>query len=83
MQRRVAMSRVTATYRSNAPVGAAAGRPVAEAIAAAGQTFGESVGAVILFAIAALPWALLLGAAIWAWRRFGRRKPPIRPDPPA
>jgi hypothetical protein len=80
--RRVAMSTITASYQSTAPAGNAAGRPIADALASAGQTLGQSVGAVIVFAVASIPWIILLLAALWAIRRWRRRRP-VSPETPA
>jgi hypothetical protein len=76
MERRVAMSRVSANYRSTAPVGAAAGRPIAEALASAGQTLGSSLATAIMVLIAALPWVAIGLAAVWLVRRWRRGRPP-------
>lgn len=74
MQRRVAMSRIDAAYRSIGIAGGGALEPVGEAFGAAGQTLGRSVALLIAFAVAALPWALLLMLVVWLVRRVRRRR---------
>lgn len=42
--------------------------PVSEAVTGAGRVLARSVGGVISFVVATLPWAVLLGAAVFAVR---------------
>lgn len=72
MQRRVAMSRIDASYRSIGIAGGGALDPVGEAVASAGQTLGRSLGLLIAFAVAALPWGLLLALVVLGVRRLRR-----------
>jgi hypothetical protein len=83
MQRRIAMSRIDASYQSSAPEGSGAFAPIRSAFARAGQTLGASAGAVITFIVLALPWALLLALlllGIRAWRRRRALPPPPSSD---
>lgn len=73
MQGRVAQSKVTITYESRETSGRGALRPLRDATREAGQTLGSSVGALLTFVIAALPWLALLAALIWLKRRLGWR----------
>lgn len=83
--RRCRMSEITADYQAVRPSGAAAGRPVAEALAAAGRTFGSSVAVLISFMVAALPWLLVGALIVWALRMVVRRwrARRLRPETPA
>lgn len=83
--RRVRMSEVTADYQAVRPSGAAAGRPVAEALSAAGRTFGSSVAVLISFLVAALPWLLLGALIVWPLRTVVRRwrARRLKPETPA
>lgn len=82
---RVRMSEITASYQAIRPSGAAAGRPVADALSAAGRTFGASVAALISVMVAALPWLLLGALLVWAFRKIVRRwrARRLRPETPA
>lgn len=76
MQRRVAMSRIDANYRSLGIAGGGALEPIGEAVGAAGRTLGQSIGLLIAFAVAALPWAVLLVLLVWIVRRWRRARRP-------
>lgn len=65
---RVAMSRISITYSYN-PLSGTAG-PVRRSVASAGETLAASVGALVTFIVAALPWALLLAGLVWLFRRL-------------
>ena len=48
--------------------------PVGEALVAIGHTFAQSLAVLIAFLVAIVPWAALLAALVWAWRRWRRRR---------
>lgn len=73
MQGRVAQSKITVTYESREASGHGFARPLRDAANEAGQTLGSSIGALLTFVIAALPWLLLLAALLWLKRRLGWR----------
>lgn len=68
LSQRVRMSRITITYSYNPTTGVAA--PVRHSIAAAGETLATSIGALVTFLVAVLPWALLLAGIAWLARRL-------------
>lgn len=68
LAQRVAMSRITITYSYNPLTGTAG--PVRQSIASAGETLAASIGALVTFLVAALPWALLLAGIVWLFRRL-------------
>lgn len=49
--------------------------PLKEAVARAGYNFLAAIGFLIVAVATLLPWALLIALAIWAYRRFGARRP--------
>jgi hypothetical protein len=53
--------------------------PVRHATVGAGHLLARSVAAVIQFVVAALPWALLLVAALWLLRGWRRRRVQMAP----
>jgi hypothetical protein len=71
MQQRVSMSNIEIGYNSRAPVGSGLWRPVRDAFASVGQTLGGSIGTLVSFIAAVLPWLLALVGFIWLARRFG------------
>jgi hypothetical protein len=75
MQTRVALSDVDIDYASVGPVGSGALRPVGLALREAGSILGESLGTLIRFIMAVLPWGLALAGLIWLWRKRGWRAP--------
>lgn len=74
LRRRVAMSEVQITYAVTPAGGMWA--PVRSAIGGGGDAFAVSAAAAITFVIAATPWLVIVGPAIWlmiwGWRRFRR-----------
>lgn len=74
LQRRVAMSELTIAY-SVTPAGGV-WAPVRTAFGQGGDSFAVSAAAAITFVIAATPWLVIVGPAIWllilGWRRFRR-----------
>ncbi|KQN92840.1 hypothetical protein ASE95_09380 [Sphingomonas sp. Leaf231] len=74
LQRRVAMSEVTITYAVTPSGGVWA--PIRLAFRDGGDSFAVSAAAAITFVIAATPWLVIVGPAIWllvlGWRRFRR-----------
>lgn len=94
MKGRVAMSDMTITYSSTPTASSSLLSPVREAVSSAGEILGFSVGALIRFLVAALPWLLVLWGAAklyrklggrwprWKWRR-GSAVPPAEAQPPA
>ena len=70
---RVDLSKIDISYTSRNPSGNGFTRPVREAFSSAGQGLGSSVGALITFAIVALPWLLVLSVLLWLKRRMGWR----------
>lgn len=75
MQTRVALSDVDIAYSSVGPVGSGWLRPVGLALREAGSILGESMGTLIRFIVAVLPWLLALTGIIWLWRKRGWRAP--------
>lgn len=71
MQQRVSMSKVEISYASNAPSGNGFWRPVRDSFASAGQTFGNSIGAVVTFVVVVAPWIALLLVFVWLFRKLG------------
>ena len=81
LRQRVAMSRVELRYDSAAKSGTLA--PVRAALDDVGATLATSLAALVTFAVAALPWAIVLAGLAWVARRRGwrlrfwrRREPP-------
>ncbi len=76
LQRRVAMSDVTIAYAVTPAGGVWA--PVRTAFGQGGDSFAVSAAAAITFVIAATPWLVIVGPAVWllilGWRRFRRRR---------
>jgi hypothetical protein len=72
LQRRVAMSDVTIAYAVTPSGGVWA--PIRQAFGQGGDSFAVSAAAAITFVIAATPWLVIVGPAIWllvlGWRRF-------------
>lgn len=68
LAQRVAMSRITITYSYNPLTGASG--PIRQSIGSAGETLAASIGALVTFLVAALPWALLLAGLVWLFRRL-------------
>lgn len=48
--------------------------PVSEAVTGAGRLLAQSLGGLISFVVASLPWVLLLSGVIWALRALWRRR---------
>jgi Domain of unknown function (DUF4349) len=71
MQQRVALSKIEISYNGRSPSGGGLWQPVRDSLAAAGQILGSSIGVLIGFILAVLPWLLLLSGLIWLSRRFG------------
>ncbi len=78
MKGRVAMSVMTINYSSTPTASSSLLSPVREAFSSAGEIFGFSLGALIRFVVAAIPWALLLWGAVALFRRLGGRLPRLR-----
>ncbi|MEM1131494.1 MAG: DUF4349 domain-containing protein [Pseudomonadota bacterium] len=70
MRGRVAFSKLTIRYDSNAPGAGSFSGPVRLAWNSSAAILGTSIAAVMTFTIAALPWVLLLFLAIWLRKRF-------------
>jgi hypothetical protein len=74
LQRRVAMSELTISYAVTPSGGVFA--PIRQAFGQGGDSFAVSAAAAITFVIAATPWLVIVGPAIWllilGWRRFRR-----------
>ena len=75
METRVALSDVDISYSSVGPVGSGALRPVGMALREGGSILGESLGMLIRFIVAILPWLLALTGIVWLWRKRGWRAP--------
>lgn len=73
MQGRVALSSIDITYSSRDATNGGLWRPVRDAFDSAGQTLGNSIGALLTFLVVALPWVLLLAGLLWLKRRLGWR----------
>ncbi len=71
LRQRVAMSDVSVNYSSALATGAWS--PVTLALGGVGATLAASIGALVTFAVAALPWILVLAVIIWTLRRRGWR----------
>ena len=71
MQQRVGMSNIVITYQSRTPSGSGLWRPIRDSVASVGQTLGGSVGTLVSFVAAILPWLLALTGLIWLFRRLG------------
>ncbi len=74
LQRRVAMSELTVSYAVTPSGGVWA--PIRQAFGQGGDSFAVSAAAAITFVIAATPWLVIVGPAVWlvilGWRRFRR-----------
>ena len=75
MKGRVAMSDMVIAYSSTPTASSSLLSPVREAISSAGEILGFSVGALIRFLVAALPWLLVLWGAVKLYRKLGGRWP--------
>jgi len=75
MKGRVAMSDMTIAYSSTPTASSSLLSPVRDAISSAGEILGFSVGALIRFLVAALPWLLVLWGAVKLYRKLGGRWP--------
>lgn len=74
LRQRVGFSAMTIGYRSEAPLIGSEARPVADALASAGQGFSESVGLLIRLVVAAVPWVVAGGLVLWLVRRVRRNR---------
>ena len=71
LRQRVAISEIDIDYVATAARGGLA--PVWQAAYGAGATLAASLAALVTFAVAALPWVLVLAASLWVKRRLGWR----------
>ncbi|MGE4430737.1 MAG: DUF4349 domain-containing protein [Sphingobium sp.] len=78
MKGRVAMSDMAISYSSTPTAGSSLLSPVRDAISSAGEILGFSIGALIRFLVAALPWLLVLWGAVKLYRKLGGRFPRLR-----
>lgn len=74
LRRRVDLSAVTISYRSTRSLTFDRGRPLQDALDAAGHTLATSLAGLITVLIAALPWAIIAGLVVWAARAWRRRR---------
>lgn len=73
MRGRVSMSAVDVDYNAGSGGGSFT-RPIRDAFGQVGELAGTSIGALMLFVVGGLPWALLIGGIIWAIRWILRRR---------
>lgn len=78
MKGRVAMSTMTISYSSTPTASGSLISPVRDALSSAGEILGFSIGMLIRFLIAVLPWLLLLWGAVKLFRKLGGRFPRLR-----
>ncbi len=71
MRGRVAFSDVTIDYESGSRSSGGFWEPISWAFSSAGTAIGRAIGAIIMIVATLLPWVLVIGAGIWAWRRAG------------
>ncbi|MDF0487207.1 DUF4349 domain-containing protein [Sphingomonas sp. H39-1-10] len=71
LRQRVAMSQIDVDYTSSDPRSIFA--PVRRSARTAGESFGNSLAALLTFVIVALPWVALLALLLWLKRRLGWR----------
>ena len=76
LRQRVSFSKFTISYRSERPIGSTTARPLANAIADAGQTLSASLALLLTISVAVLPWlvpvALVAVGLRWRARRRAR-----------
>ena len=76
LRQRVSFSKFTISYRSERPIGSTTARPLANAIADAGQTLSASLALLLTICVAVLPWlvpvALVAVGLRWRARRRAR-----------
>lgn len=73
LQQRVGFSKFDISYRSEHPLGSTA-RPLAEAVADAGQTISGSLAALLSLSLALVPWLLPIGLIVFVFRRWQVRR---------
>ncbi len=78
LRQRVSFSTLTITYRAEHPLGST-GRPLAEALANAGQTLATSLALLVTAALALLPWLVPIGGIVWLLARWRARRRARRP----
>lgn len=78
LRQRVAMSEISISYTSSASTDLFA--PLRRSAAAAGDSFGGSLGVLFTFVVVAAPWVALFALFLWVRRRFGWRWPFRRRD---
>lgn len=85
LQQRISFSQLQISYRSEQPLGSTTARPLADAVANAGQTISGSLAALLTLTLAIIPWLLPLALIIFVIRRWRRSRASLRPVklPPA
>jgi len=71
MRGRVAFSDVAISYETGTRNSGGFWEPIAWAFSSAGSAIGQAIGAIIMIFATLLPWVLVIGGGIWAWRRAG------------
>ncbi len=71
MRGRVAFSDITIDYESGTRSSGGFWEPIRWAFSSAGSAIGTAIGAIIMIVATLLPWVLVIGGGIWAWRRAG------------
>lgn len=74
LQQRINFSKLEISYRSERPLGSTTARPLADAIANAGQTISGSLAALLTFSLALIPWLIPIGLAVAVFRRWQARR---------
>lgn len=84
LQQRITFSALEIDYRSEHPLGSTTARPLADAVANAGQTMSGSLAVMLTLTLVTVPWLLPLALIVYAIRRWRRSRAAarrVRPPP--
>lgn len=74
LRQRISFSELEIGYRSERPLGSTTARPLADAIANAGQTISGSLAVMLTLTLALAPWLIPLGLLVFLYRWWQARR---------